>query len=78
MFDNLQNTEFPPCDNFFSKQRSCNTLEAEYTASVNLLKNGLITDQAVTKLKLKKTATNWNGELSVPANGLGAGTNEHV
>ena len=38
----------------FSKQRSCNPLEAEYTDYINLLKSGLSTEQAVVKLKLSK------------------------
>ena len=50
--DKIQNTELPPYDAFYSKLRSCNPLEAECTDSVNLLKNGLTTEQAVVKLKL--------------------------
>ena len=52
--DKLQNTEFPTYDAFYSKLRSCNALEAEYTDYVNLLKIGLTTEQAVVKLKLSK------------------------
>ena len=52
--DKMQNTEFPPYDAFYSKLRSCNHLEAEYTDYVNLLKSGLTTEQAVVKLKLSK------------------------
>ena len=52
--DKMHNTEFPPYDAFYSKLRSCNALEAEYTDSVNLLKSGLTTERAVVKLKLLK------------------------
>ena len=52
--DKMQNTELPPYDAFYSKLRSCNTLEAEYTDYVNLLKSGLTTEQAVVKLILSK------------------------
>ena len=44
----------PELDAFYSKLRSCNPLETEYTDYVNLLKNGLTTEQAVIKLKLSK------------------------
>ena len=50
--DEMQNTELPPYDAFYSKLRSCNPLEAEYTDYVNLLINGLTTEQAVVNLKL--------------------------
>ena len=46
----MQNTELPPYDDFYSKLRSCNPLEAKYTDYVNLLKSGLTTEQAVVKL----------------------------
>ena len=52
--DKMQNTELPPCDAFYSKLRSCNPLEAEYTEYINLLKSGLTTIQAVVKLNLSK------------------------
>ena len=52
--DKMQNTELPLFDAFYSKLRSCNPLEAEYTDYGNLLKSGLTTDQAVVKLKLSK------------------------
>ena len=52
--DKMQNTELPPFVAFYSKVRSCNPLEAEYTDYVNLLKSGLTTEQAVVKLKLSK------------------------
>ena len=52
--DKMQNVELPPYDAFYSKLRSCNPLEAEYTDYVNLLKSGLTTEQAVVKLKLSK------------------------
>ena len=50
----MQNTELPPYDAFYSKLRSCNPLEAEYTDYFNSLKSGLTTEQAVVKLKLSK------------------------
>ena len=50
----MQNTELPAYDTFYSKLRSCNPLEAEYTNYVNLLKSGLTTEQAVVKLRLSK------------------------
>ena len=50
--DKMQNPELPPYDAFYSKLRSCNPLETEYTDYVNLLKSGLTTEQAVIKLKL--------------------------
>ena len=53
--DKMLNTEFPPNDAFYSKLRSCNPHEAEYTEHVNLLKSGLTTEQAVIKLKLSKS-----------------------
>ena len=52
--DKMQNTELPPYDAFYSKLRSCNHLEAEYTNFFNLLKYGLTTEQAVVKLKLSR------------------------
>ena len=52
--DKMQNTELPPYDAFYSKIRSCNSLEAKYTDYVNLLKSKLTTEQAVIKLKLSK------------------------
>ena len=52
--DKLQNQELPPYDAFYSKLRSCNPLETEYTDYVNLLKCGLSTEQSVIKLKLSK------------------------
>ena len=52
--DNMHNRELPPYDAFYSKLRSCNPLETEYTDYVNLLKSGLTTEPAVIKLKLSK------------------------
>ena len=52
--DKMQNTELPLYEAFYSKLRSCNTLEAEYTDYLTLLKSGLTTEQAVVKLKLSK------------------------
>ena len=50
--DKMQNTELPPNDTFYSKLRSCNPLDAEYTDYVNLLKNWLTTEQALVNSKL--------------------------
>ena len=50
----MHNTELPTYEAFYSKLRSCNPLEAEYTDYVNLLKRGSTTEQAVVKLKLSK------------------------
>ena len=50
----MQNTELPPYDAFYSKLRSCNLFEAEYTDYVNLSKSGLTTEQASVNLKLSK------------------------
>ena len=52
--DKMQNTEHPPYVAFYSKLRSCNPLQSEYTDYVNLLRSGLTTEQAVIKLKLLK------------------------
>ena len=52
--DNMHNAEHSPYDAFYSKFRSCNPLEAEYTEYYNLLKSGLTKEQAVIKLKLTK------------------------
>ena len=52
--DEMQNTELPPYDAFYSKLHSSNPLEAEYMDYVNLLKSGSTTEQAVVKLKLSK------------------------
>ena len=52
--DKMQNKELPPNDAFYSKLRSCNTLEAEYADYVSLSKSGLTIEQAVLKLKLSK------------------------
>ena len=47
--DEMQNTELPPYDAFYSKIRSCIHLEAEYKNYGNLLKSGLTTGQALVK-----------------------------
>ena len=52
--DKVQIPELPPYDAFYSKLRSCNPLETEYTDYVNLLESGLSTEQSVIKLKLSK------------------------
>ena len=48
--DNMQNTELPPYDAFYSRLRSCNLHEADYMNYVNLLISGLTTEQAVVNL----------------------------
>ena len=50
----MQKPDIPPYDAFYSKLRSCNSLETENTDYVNQLKSGLTTEQAVIKLKLSK------------------------
>ena len=50
----MQITELLIYDVFYSKLRSSNALEAEYTDNVIVLKSGLTTEQAVVKLKLSK------------------------
>ena len=45
-------TELPTYNAFYTKLRSCNPLETEYTDHVNFLKSGLTKEQAVVKLKL--------------------------
>ena len=52
--EKLQNTELPPYDTFFSKLRSWNPLEREYTEYLHLLKTGMTTNQAVTEFELTK------------------------
>ena len=44
----------PPYDTFSSKFLRFNPFDAEYNLYVNLLKNGMTTEQAVVKLKLLK------------------------
>ena len=46
----MQITEIPPYDAFYSKFRSSNLFEAEYTDYVNLLKSALTTEQSVVTL----------------------------
>ena len=48
----MQKKELPLYNAFYSKLRSCYSLETEYTDYVNLLKVLLTTEQAVIKLKL--------------------------
>ena len=52
--DKMQNRKIPSYDAFYSKLRSCNPLETEYTDHVNQLKIRLTTEQAVIKLQLSK------------------------
>ena len=51
----MQNTELPPYDALYSKLRSCNPLEADYTDYVNPVKSGLTTEKTVVKLNLSKS-----------------------
>ena len=77
--DKMQNTELPPYDAFYSKLRSCNTLEAEYTDYVNLRKSGLTTEQASRRqIKTFKATTYCDRELSIPATNMEAGAIELV
>ena len=50
----MQNTEISPYDAFYSKLRSCNPLETQYTDYIILLKSGLTTEQAFVELRLSK------------------------
>ena len=50
----MQKTELPPYKAFYTKLRSCNPLEAEYTDYVYLLRSGLTTERAIVKIKLSK------------------------
>ena len=45
-------TELPTYNAFYTKLRSCNPLETEYTDHVNFSESGLTKEQAVIKLKL--------------------------
>ena len=57
MFDHpeiVQNTELPTYDASYSKLRSSNPLEAEYTDYAKLLKTGSAREQAVVKIKLTR------------------------
>ena len=47
--DKLQNPELPPYDAFYSKLRSCNPLQIEYTDYINFLKSGQTTEQKTIK-----------------------------
>ena len=50
----MQYTELPLHAAFYSKLLCFNPLETDYMVYVNLLKNGLTSEQAVVKLKLSK------------------------
>ena len=52
--DITQKTELPLYDAFSCKLCNCNSLESEHTDYLNLLKNELIREQAVIKMKLSK------------------------
>ena len=52
--DKKQKTKLPPYDAFYSKLRSCNPLESEYTDYVSLFKSASTTEQAVINLQLLK------------------------
>ena len=56
----MQNTYIPPYDAFYSKLRSYNPLEIEYTGYVNILQSGLTTEKAVVELKLSKPTPTGN------------------
>ena len=84
----MQNTELPPYDAFYSKLRSCNPLEAEYTDYVNLPKSASVRkttlksaeDHRTSRLQIKtfKATTYWDRKLSIPATNMEAGTNELI
>ena len=61
-FDNPEklNKELPPYDSFFSILRNINPLEKDYNDFENLTTSGLSTEQAVCKLRLKKTPATGN------------------
>ena len=49
-----QNTECPTYDAFYSKDPSCDAVQADYNKYVNLLIFGMTREQAAIKLKLSK------------------------
>ena len=51
---NMNNSEFPPYDAFFSKLRNVNPLEKDYSDYQKLLSCGLKTEEALSKMKLSK------------------------
>ena len=78
--DKMKNTELPPYDGFYSKLRSCNPFETEYTEYVNPLSSGLTTEQAIINLKLSKPPHTGidNNHYLQPATDMGGGTNELI
>ena len=74
--DKMQNTDLSQNGAFYSKIRSCDPLEAEYTDYVNLLKSGLIGHRTSRRqIKTFKATTYWDRELSIPPTNMKAGTN---
>ena len=53
----VNNSELPPYDAFFSKLRNVNHLEKEYSDFQKLLSSGLMTEEALSKVKLSKPLT---------------------
>ena len=50
----MNNSEFPPCDAFFSKLRNVNPLETDYSNYQTLLSSGLRTEKALSKMRFFK------------------------
>ena len=50
----MNNKELPPYDSFFSIVRNSNPLEKDYNDFQNIVKSGLSTDQAVSKLRMDR------------------------
>ena len=50
----VNSSELPPYDAFFSKLRNVNPLEKHFSDYQNLLRNGLKTEEALSKMKLSK------------------------
>ena len=76
--DKMQNPELPPYDAFYSKLRSCNPLETEYTDYVNLLNSGLNHITSRYQTETVKANPYWNWELSLLATDMEARTNELI
>ena len=51
---NMNNSEFSPCDALFSNLGNANNLEKDYSEYQELLSYGLKTEEALSKLKLSK------------------------
>ena len=50
--EQLNNTELPPYESFYSKLRACNPLEKEYSQFANLISTGLTIEEALCKLRM--------------------------